>query len=379
MVSCRRRIQSQGFTLVELLVVIAIIGILVGLLLPAVQAAREAARRMQCSNNMKQIGLALFNYESAYKRFPARQYGTTGVSGAVFNGPNNGSFPANRNHNAGRAGAFVGLLAFLEQGNMFERIQAGDATTAPGGPRADLGWAVWNRPPQSYRCPSDAGGAGQDSASRTISYALCSGDSAGALTAIPASQRGLFASRFVWRGIGDVTDGTSNTVAISEVFSGTGTPLASAGIEVVANGSVRINHGYVMMPGVAESPAVCRTAANGQFYNAGLFVHFRRGINWTDGQFALRGFNTVLPPNGPACAQQGSGNFGDQTRGIFTASSGHTGGVNASFSDGSVHFISNGIDTGNLALPQPESGPSVYGVWGALGSIGGGEVNGFTN
>ncbi len=74
----KNQFRRGGFTLVELLVVIAIIGILVGLLLPAVQAAREAARRMQCSNNLKQLALAAINYESAYKRFPYRQGGSDG-------------------------------------------------------------------------------------------------------------------------------------------------------------------------------------------------------------------------------------------------------------------------------------------------------------
>ena len=121
---------TSGFTLVELLVVIAIIGILVGLLLPAVQAAREAARRMQCSNSIKQLSLALHNYESTYKRFPARRAGTaTGLT------------DSRRNHtNAGRLSAFVALLPYTEQSPMYEQIQAGDptgtvtVTNASGGP-----------------------------------------------------------------------------------------------------------------------------------------------------------------------------------------------------------------------------------------------------
>src|SRR5688572_20348975 len=103
--STRRR--SQGFTLVELLVVIAIIGILVGLLLPAVQAAREAARRMQCSNNLKQLGLASHNYESAYKKFHYRQGGTT----------------AGTLNNQSRKSGFIALLPFIEGGNQFSRIE----------------------------------------------------------------------------------------------------------------------------------------------------------------------------------------------------------------------------------------------------------------
>ncbi len=173
--------RRSGFTLVELLVVIAIIGILVGLLLPAVQAAREAARRMQCSNNMKQIGLSLFNYESAHKRFPARRYGTTGNVGGTAIAANTGTFCSQRNHNSGRISPFVAILSFLEGNNMFNQITAGDSANAAGGPRGDIGWAVWDAPPPSYTCPSDSGIASGNNV-RRISYAVCGGDSPGSAT-----------------------------------------------------------------------------------------------------------------------------------------------------------------------------------------------------
>jgi len=92
-------VRRNGFTLVELLVVIAIIGVMVGLLLPAVQSARESARRMSCGNNLKQLGLAFHNYHDTYKVFPAGLTGTN--SGALSNG--------------GRLSPFVGLLPFIEQ------------------------------------------------------------------------------------------------------------------------------------------------------------------------------------------------------------------------------------------------------------------------
>ena len=365
-------VRRYGFTLVELLVVIAIIGILVGLLLPAVQAAREAARRMQCSNNVKQMGLALFNYESAYKRFPARRYGTTGNNGGTAIAANTGTYATNRNHNSGRISPFIGILAFLEGSNLFNQITSGDAANAPGGPRGDVGWAVWDTPPAAYRCPSDAGYTGTNV--RRISYAVCGGDSPGSATLQLNNHdtRGVFAGRMLWRRISDLTDGTSNTIGISEVQTNSATDLSDVGFTIASN-QVRLHQGYAIVPGVGASPIICRGAATGQFYTGGLSVHFRRGINWTDAPFALRGFNTVGAPNSAACGDLGT--FGDQNSGVFPPNSGHTGGVNAAMCDGSVRFISNSIDTGNQAVFQGNTGLSAYGVWGALGSINGGEVS----
>ena len=118
--------------LVELLVVIAIIGILVGLLLPAVQAAREAARRMQCTNNLKQIGLAVLNYESTYQKLPNKSGGTAALIGS----------PERLVANYNRLSPFVPMLPYVEQTALYTRIQAGNETAAlgvvaPGGPS---GW-----------------------------------------------------------------------------------------------------------------------------------------------------------------------------------------------------------------------------------------------
>jgi len=110
--------SRYGFTLVELLVVIAIIGILVGLLLPAVQAAREAARRMQCSNNLKQLGLSLHNYESAFKRFPAANAGSGCRNSAIC--------PTNTTGRA-RISAHVFLMPFFEQNALYDQYSSANS------------------------------------------------------------------------------------------------------------------------------------------------------------------------------------------------------------------------------------------------------------
>ena len=369
--------RRAGFTLVELLVVIAIIGILVGLLLPAVQAAREAARRMQCSNGLKQLGLANLNYESAFKALPPRKGGT----GGPFIG-------ANRNNsNGNRLSGFVFLLPYIEQTAMYNMIQAGDATgtfnyaaaqggptVAPGGPAAWTGWTPWNIAPSMLSCPSDGPVFNQPANRQTNNYAFCIGDTIANARDI-GDSRGVFGSQ-IYTKLGSINDGTSNTIAFSERLK------ANFGItNVVANQIETVLGTATAATNIVNSPISCYTTANGRYFVAGRLVKGRFGSLWTDGQAERVSFNTVLPPNKPSCATDSDGNAdsGGGTAGLLIpASSRHTGGVNLAMVDGSVHFTSDGIDAGNLAAPASTSGPSQYGVWGALGTKSGGETASIT-
>ncbi len=369
-VSARGRNRRIGFTLIELLVVIAIIAILIALLLPAVQQAREAARRTQCRNNLKQMGLALHNYHDVFNRFPGRRYGTTGT-GNFTNGPT----PTNRSHNSGRITGWIALLPYIDQAPMYNQIQAGDPTNADpialGGPRGDHNWTVWNQAPPMMKCPSDNGATTPSS----HSYAFSAGDTAANINTV-VKTRGLF-GRYHMNGIRDVTDGTSNTIAISEIVSQV--PAGSGGQSGMTAGANQYELPTVLannIPGVVASPILCRsnTVVSGRYYVSGTNVRGRRGIKWTDGPATLQMFNTILGPNGPICAE--SGDFGDQDNSILPPTSRHTGGVHGLMTDGAVRFISDNIDTGNTGVQAPASGPSPYGVWGAVGTIQSGEVVG---
>ncbi len=348
-----------AFTLVELLVVIAIIGILIALLLPAVQAAREAARRSQCTNNLKQFGLGLHNYHDTMQSFVFRKGGTGG--GTV-----------NQDSNKDRISGFIPLLPFIEQGAMYANIMAGDKSVsppiAPGGRAAWDGWAVWDRAPGYQVCPSDPGGSGTVNPYMT-SYAFCVGDQ---VDSIRDSQnlRGVFMYRKGVR-MGDIPDGTSNTIAMSERLR-VNTPSGQAPVTVSAR-QVQVTQGMAIgVANLRNAPNLCYTVADGGFFKAGTGVQARFGSRWTDGQPGYVGFNTVLPPNAPACSED-STDWGDQVHMTIPPASRHPGGVNALLCDGSVRFFTDSINTGNLGVYQPASGFSMYGVWGALGSRNGQE------
>ncbi|MGN6133875.1 MAG: DUF1559 family PulG-like putative transporter [Aureliella sp.] len=347
------RTRLRGFTLVELLVVIAIIGILVGLLLPAVQAAREAARRMQCTNQLKQFGLALHNYADANKRFPAGSGG-----------------PATSSN---RLNAMVGLLPFVEETALYNLVSSvntfGATTYQPFGANPwDQNFDLWGSQFQvkGMNCPSDApvgdsrGGRWAGGVAATTSYSFCQGDHVtGAGNQTAYQRRGMFGFRS-YVGFQQLTDGTSNTMAISERCF----PKGARSV---------FGHTVESLVGLQTNPSLCLAQADRasrQFLpSAKLSTYVTGGTRAYDGMPIYTGFNAILPPNSPSCV---IGNI--NTVGVMTAQSWHSGGVNVVFGDGSVRFITETIDAGLSSAPESLSGISPYGVWGALATINGGEV-----
>jgi prepilin-type N-terminal cleavage/methylation domain-containing protein len=375
MQTCRQR----GFTLIELLVVIAIIAILIALLLPAVQQAREAARRSTCRNNLKQYGLALHNYHDVYGVFPYMQGGTVG---------------ANADSNGDNGSANIGLLPYMDQAPLFNQISGpltvGDMTWPPFGPiPSDGAYPPWNGPQPPYMlCPSSER---QEFGRAQTNYGFSAGDSVyaasqestGAANSTRARRwcRGMFGYQ-TSRRVADVRDGTSNTVAMGEFAT-------SRDSNSVLGGAAR------GVSGVAQSPILClaqRDPNNPSRLLSGAESNtVRRGTYAFHGRTIYTGVSTVLPPNSPTC-QQGDDN--SNRRGLFPVSSHHVGGGHVLLADGAVRFISENINTGDLsAFPndssasggQPGDGTtapprfrdvSSYGVWGALGSVAGGETIG---
>ncbi|WDI43150.1 DUF1559 domain-containing protein [Bremerella sp. P1] len=199
--------KTHAFTLVELLVVIAIIGVLIALLLPAVQQAREAARRMQCTNGEKQIILAMHNYESSFKVFPTGRLGCDGAC-SPQNGPG--------------TSAFVLLLPFLEENNLYELFAPyGPGSAFPG----SLPESTLTTRPDAYVCPSSTMPETVNASSKnwaTSSYALVSGHfgpSQGIGSKVKWENSGMFVYRDSF-GVQDATDGLSNVMFVGEVIDG---------------------------------------------------------------------------------------------------------------------------------------------------------------
>jgi prepilin-type processing-associated H-X9-DG protein len=331
---------------------------------------------MQCTNNLKQLGLALHNYNDVHKVFPYRKGGTNGT----FNGNERW------NHNSTRLSGFVAMLPFMEQSAMSQAIATGDPNgtiwntppgnyggaprAAPGGPCAWCGWLAWIRSPGYLRCPSDPSVFNQSGNTQQNNYAFCSGDMVNNVLNTPTASppRGVFGGANIHSSLAEIKDGTSNTVVFSERLKANYAPF------VVTAGQIDVRVGTAVgIANIVNAPMLCRTAAAGKTFAAGRTVKGRFGSLWTDGQAERVAFTTVLPPNAPGCTDDTNVNA-DSVNIVLPASSSHPGGVNCAMGDGSVRFISETIDTGNTGVPQPSTGFSMYGVWGSLGSKAGGDV-----
>ncbi len=374
--SCFSGGKNNGFTLVELLVVIAIIGILIGLLLPAVQAAREAARRMQCTNNFKQLGLALHNYADANSgMLPAGMCCFLGFD------QNEGSVDCPVN------GAIPFLLPFFEENAMYnsfydfaKRSDTDRSLTQGYGTPWDLtgsnrDW--FGKKIGALLCPSDSsnGEVISGTGSSCTNVYMCAGDGMWTF-ARRADQEWTnrsdigpraFFQRERWKNLSAITDGLSNTIALSECV----VPVSQS-TTISRQGAVAC---YQPHDGEAR-PQLCLNNA----YEADRVsvknpcTWLWRGRIWSNGRAAEAWFTCTLPPNSVSCV---AGSFNSHEWGSFAPTSYHSGGVNVLRGDGSVAFVSDTIDTGDLSAAQVTSGKSPYGVWGAMGSINGGEAISF--
>jgi len=370
---CKDLRHRKAFTLVELLVVIAIIGMLIALLLPAVQAAREAARRMQCSNKLRQLALAQHNYHDTRNHF---------VSGS---GVAYGSHA-----NVGRYSGFIGLLPFFEQSALFDRwIQS--SLSPSDWPSATDTNDIRSARLDALLCPSSntTPPSNWPRASGT-NYRFNLGDSPFSATTTHneaferiAWQRGIAGYRSQLD-FGAITDGSSNTAMFSERALASTHPGVLRIVEGVLNNynvggmweganvdaSVRWRSQCVNARGQMGEYRVPITAAGGLIVPVFPADYWGEcGWKWHDGHWMQIGFHTVISPNGPACQFRTNRDLG-----IFTPTSNHPGGVNLARVDGSVTMISDTIDvgTGDTA-PRQGGTPSPFGVWGALGSRNGGE------
>ena len=338
------RSRLRAFTLIELLVVIAIIAILIGLLLPAVQKVREAASRMKCSNNLKQMALALHSYHDANGTFPFGK-GPSYPGAVVY----------------ARWSIHAQLLPYIEQAPLYQSIDFTKPPETPGMAGVINFMPPWQNPAREnaaacrakvgmFLCPSDGANEPGDWPGQNNYYAnqgvqfLCDLTESQPSTVAPGEAPNgplYYLSKVKMVGI---LDGTSNTIVFSEKLRGNGTPDPRTDMKTMPN-QVTLDTAYATCQSLNPQTATPLTS--------------KQGYSWVMGEMCCTTYNHVSPPNTITCAGIGfPGNMSNMAM-VVPPSSNHTQGVNVSFADGSVRFINNSI---NLF------------AWRAMGTIRGGEV-----
>jgi prepilin-type N-terminal cleavage/methylation domain-containing protein/prepilin-type processing-associated H-X9-DG protein len=382
----------QGFTLVELLVVISIIAILIGLLLPAVQSAREAARRSACSNNERQLALALLEFHSAQGRFPSgRNQASTRVSPDPLAGETQST--------TDQWGAFTRVLPYLDQAKVLKSLDLTQSAALAANTYA------LQTPVPVFRDPSDTDrliNAADTQAyvgTQHNNYRLNAGNHLGATTTTVNSLKAAVyhnsnAPDFVYTEdnngvfvtgrnvtIDQIIDGTSNTALVSEGVIGDGddnkdsvigdwykvpttVTTPDAYYALVATKDTTGPNGTITAVGTFSPQAILADEASATPTLHGVTNQFSYGgRNYWAGNYVASRYNHVLTPNLPNLAADVThsayqdANFNDGAN-ATTASSRHGGGVNVALADGSVKYVSDSVDLS---------------AWRALGSIDGDE------
>ncbi|MBA4029859.1 MAG: prepilin-type cleavage/methylation domain-containing protein [Planctomyces sp.] len=308
--------HRSGFTLIELLVVIAIIAILIALLLPAVQQAREAARRTQCRNNLKQLGLALHNYHDNFLVFPQghAQIQSRNAAGETWKG----------------RGVWVAILPFIDQGPLYNTYDFNTHSIQQVA-------AVRNAKIPGLLCPSDRAWTG--GAENGLNYSGCAGSNTNFWGA--GTSNGMI-QRLRSTGIRDCTDGTSNVVLAGEILKGDGVDTAESDADIYqANPAPTLSS--TTFPTAAD---LVTTGTSCSITSTAQASMSRCGRDYSSPHSMHSQFNTAATPNWKQRTCAFGGNFGEcaDRDGIYPARSRHTGGAHCLMGDGSVRFVSENVD-----------------------------------